>query len=255
MDILHTKERKKMNLQDLQNKQCVITGASRGIGKAIAMRLAEAGAQLHLLGRSMDTLDAVRTEAKSFTSHISIYQVDLLNDESVKDFSEQYRHDVGNLDILIQNAGMLKMGSYDQASPEELDTLYRINMRAPYALVHYLLPVFNPEFGQILCMNSTVRANARISQYAATKHALKTLTDSLRAEVNERQIRVMSLYAGRTATDMIRHVFEKEDRLDQYKPGRLLQPEDIAHTIHHMLTMPITAEITDLTIRPFLKSY
>ncbi len=241
--------------QDLKGKHCIITGASRGIGKAIAFRLATAGAQLHLLGRNAETLDKVRVEAKNVTHHVSIYQVDLLDDQSIKDFSNQFKHEVGELDVLIQNAGMLKMGSYEEATPEDLDKLYQINMRAPYALVHYLLPCFNEQFGQILCMNSTVRANAKISQYAATKHALKTLTDSLRAEVNDRQIRVMSLYAGRTATDMIKGVFEKENRLEQYKPDRLLQPEDIAHTIHHMLTLPMTAEITDLTIRPFLKSY
>ncbi len=243
------------SIQTLEDKHCIITGASRGIGKSIALRLAAAGAKLHLLGRSMDTLDQVRIEARAFTNDVAIYEVDLMDHEDLKRFANQYVSDVGKLDILIQNAGMLKMGTYDHATPEDLDALYQINMRAPYALVHYLLPAFNSDFAQILCLNSTVRANARVSQYAATKHALKTLTDSLRAEVNDRQIRVMSLYAGRTATDMIRQVFEKEDRLDQYEPEKLLQPEDIAHTIHHMLTMPMTAEITDLTIRPFLKSY
>jgi len=239
----------------LHNKHCIITGASRGIGKAIALRLAAAGAHLHLIGRSEESLNAVKTETAPHTSKVQTYEVDLMDSTSISSFTKSYRETVGNVDILIQNAGILKMGSVSEEGPEIMDQLYTLNLRAPYELVHQLLPAFSSALGQIIFMNSTVRANANISQYAASKHALKTFTDSLRAEVNEKGIRVMSLFAGRTATDMVKGVFEKEGRTAQYRPERLLQPEDIAETIHHMLTLPLTAEITDLTIRPFLKSY
>jgi short-subunit dehydrogenase len=109
--------------------------------------------------------------------------------------------------------------------------------------------------GQIVFLNSTagLRARANVSQYAATKHALKAVADSLREEVNPAGVRVLSLFLGRTATPMQASVFAAERR--EYNPGILMQPEDVAEVVVNALVLPRRAEITEISMRPAIKSY
>ncbi|MEM6632790.1 MAG: SDR family NAD(P)-dependent oxidoreductase [Bacteroidota bacterium] len=236
----------------LEGKEVIVTGASRGIGKAIALQLAEAGANLHLLGRNIETLKAVQSESSGSTREAMVYKVDLTDDTDLKIFVKSFLNSHHKVDILIHNAGMIHMGPVAKCPPSDFDKIFQLNVRAPYALVHHLMPAFQEEFAQVLMINSTVTPRANLSQYAASKQALQSVTDSLRQEVNENNIRVMSIYPGSTATDMLKQVYAYAGRT-VCNPERLLQPEDIAHTVHHMLTMPRTAEITDVKIRPFLK--
>jgi NADP-dependent 3-hydroxy acid dehydrogenase YdfG len=92
-----------------------------------------------------------------------------------------------------------------------------------------------------------------LSQYAATKHALKAIADSLREEVNAEGLRVLSVYPGRTASPMQAAVHEMEGRA--YHPERLMQPEDVAAVVINALSLPRSAEVTDIYIRPLLKPY
>jgi len=97
-----------------------------------------------------------------------------------------------------------------------------------------------------------VHARANVGQYAATKHALKAMADSLRDEVNPAGVRVLSVFAGRTATPMQQTIYRLEKKA--YDAQLLLQPEDIASVVIHTLTLPRTAEVTDIHIRPLVKS-
>jgi NADP-dependent 3-hydroxy acid dehydrogenase YdfG len=110
--------------------------------------------------------------------------------------------------------------------------------------------------GQIVFINSTLGLNAKrpeVGQYAATKHALKAVADSLREEVNQDGIRILSVYPGRTATPRQKRLQEEEGRA--YRPELLMQPEDVATIVLCALTLPRTAEVTDISLRPMLKSY
>ncbi len=108
--------------------------------------------------------------------------------------------------------------------------------------------------GQIVMLNSSVWQQARsgLSQYAATKYALKAFTDSLRDEVNDDGVRVLSIFLGRTATPMQANLHEQQ--VAPYHPEALIQPEDVALTLLHILTLPQTSEVTDIHIRPMRKS-
>jgi NADP-dependent 3-hydroxy acid dehydrogenase YdfG len=140
------------------------------------------------------------------------------------------------------------------ASLEDFDWQYRVNVRAPYALTQALLSAIALRQGQIAFINSTVGLNARggVGQYAATKHALKAIADSLREEVNADGVRVLSIYPGRTASPMQASVQEIEGR--EYHPERLLQPEDVAAVVLNALSLPRTAEVTDINIRPLRRA-
>jgi NADP-dependent 3-hydroxy acid dehydrogenase YdfG len=142
----------------------------------------------------------------------------------------------------------------EESSVEEFTNLLNVNVLAPFALTKYLLTEICASKGQIVFVNSSIVTNAAAGtvQYAATKHALKGLADGLRQEVNARGVRVISVYPGRTATPLQASVFLAEGR--QYRVENLLQPEDVASMVVHALALPDTAEVTDVMIRPAIKS-
>jgi len=136
----------------------------------------------------------------------------------------------------------------------DLDLQYATNVRVPYAVTQRLLPLLMASRGQVVFINSSVGLTAKradVGQYAATKHALKAIADSLREEVNPKGIRVLTVYLGRTATPMQEAICRQEGRV--YRPDTLLQPEDVASVVLQALMLPATAEVTDISIRPMLR--
>lgn len=238
-----------------RGSQCaaVITGAGGGIGKAIAARLAAKGVQLHLIGRNREKLRALAGQIKQKGAPVQIYQADLAKDKDLHNLEGQFRKTVPRVDFLIHCAGLLTLGRIEEAAVKDLDAQYRINVRAPYVLSRALLPLMKESHGQIVFINSSIWQHARagIGQYAATKYALKGLTDSLRDEVNGDGIRVLSVFLGRTATPMQEAVHVSEGL--PYRPEYLIQPEDVAGTITQVLELPRTSEVTDIHIRPMRK--
>src|SRR5207244_6434628 len=156
------------------------------------------------------------------------YQADLGLDSDITRLVASLKQDVKAIDTLVHSAGVIRLSSFESSSPDELDWHYKVNLRAPYLLTQGLLPMIKARQGQIVFLNSTagLRAGAKASQYASTKHALKAVADSLREEVNSAGIRVMSLFLGRTASPMQASVDEMEHR--KYGPELLLPPEERA---------------------------
>jgi NADP-dependent 3-hydroxy acid dehydrogenase YdfG len=172
----------------------------------------------------------------------------------VRRIADLIQQDVGHIDMLIHSAGIISLGRLESAPVEEFDKQYQINVRAAYALTQVLLPMLRSRQGQIVFINSSagLNASANVGQYAATKHALKAVADSLRHEVNAEGLRVLSIYPGRTASPMQEAVFKMEGR--EYRPELLMQPEDIASVITNALALPRSAEVTDINVRPLFKS-
>jgi NADP-dependent 3-hydroxy acid dehydrogenase YdfG len=233
----------------------VVTGGSSGIGKAIALGLAHQDATVCLVGRNLETLQAVAEVAPSVTPRMRCYQADLTLDDELRDLVARLRQECSQIDLLIHSAGVLTNGPLEVAPVEDFDWQYRTNVRAPYLLTQGLLPSLKARQGQIVFINSTVGLNAvaHIGQYAATKHALRAVADSLRAEVNPAGVRVLSVFLGRTATPMQAAVHQMEGRA--YRPELLIQPEDVAMLVLNTLRLPRTAEVTDIHLRPMTKSY
>jgi NADP-dependent 3-hydroxy acid dehydrogenase YdfG len=236
----------------LANRVAVVTGANSGIGKAIVFALAADGAKICLVGRRMEALQPV---AKQASQGSVCYQADLGLDSDISALVANLKRDVKGIDILVHSAGVIRLSSFEDASPDELDWHYKVNVRAPYLLTQGLLPMIKAREGQIVFVNSTagLRAGANASQYASTKHALRAVADSLRAEVNATGIRVLSLFLGRTASPMQASVHEMEHR--KYSPALLMQPEDVAAVVINAVTLPRTAEVTEVSMRPCMESY
>lgn len=242
-------------MNTLENQVAVVTGASSGIGRAIALGLAAAGANLCLVGRRLELLHRVADAAKGTSSRIESYQADLAVNSELDAFVAQLLRANTPIDILVHGAGAIRWGCLADSTADELDCQYRINLRAPYLLTRGLLPSLKSSQGQVLFVNSSaaLTAKANVGQYAATKHALKALADSLRDEVNPAGVRVLSLFLGRTATPMQAEVHAMEGRA--YHPELLMQPEDVAAVVIHALCLPRGVEITEISMRPFLRTY
>jgi NAD(P)-dependent dehydrogenase (short-subunit alcohol dehydrogenase family) len=238
----------------LGGRIAVVTGASSGIGRALSLALARQGAQICAVGRNPIALAETVAAVQPFSS-ITAVQIDLTSGESLEPLV-RHLSDAGRLDVLVHGAGGIHQGRIEQARIEDLDAQYATNVRAPYLLTQRLLPLLTASRGQIVFINSSAGLSAKrpeVSQYAATKHALRAIADSLREELNPKGIRVLSVYLGRTATPMQATLFREEGKT--YQPEMLLQPEDVASVVVNALMLSPTAEVTDISIRPMRKSY
>ena len=238
-------------MKSLKNQIAVVTGASSGIGKSIALELAKQGVVLCLLGRDLNSLEEVAHIAKQSTRRVHCFQVDLSVGQEISDVCESVSARIDAVDILVHSAGVIFMEPLESASVEDFDLLYKTNVRGPYLLTQILLPLLKSRQGQVIFINSrAVFLNARpgLGQYTATKQALKALADCFRQEAKVDGIRVLSVYPGRTASPMQQTVFKSEGRI--YQPELLMQPIDVAATIVNAICLPRTAGVTDITIAP-----
>ena len=232
----------------LTGRTALVTGASAGIGRAIALALAAEGVAVHLLARRREPLEAVATAVAASGGTATVLPGDMGDEASLRAAAAGLAG--GPLDILVHAAAVIAIGTVAEAPVAELDRQWRINVRGPWLLTQLLLPALRARRGQVVFVNSSagLAAAPGVSQYAATKHALKAIADSLRAEVNGEGIRVLSVYPGRTATPMQEALHRAEGK--QYRPAALLQPEQVAELTLSALRLPPGAEVTDLRVRP-----
>jgi short-subunit dehydrogenase len=238
----------------LSQQTAVITGASSGIGAAIALCFAEEGAKLRLVGRNAANLEAVAECARENSPHVLTYEADLSVDEDLEKLAAALKCDCDTLDVLVHSAGIIVIGAFETATAADFDRQYRTNVRAPYLLTQALFPLLRAHHGSIVFINSSVGLTARpnISQYCATKHALKALADSIRAEINSDDVRVLSIYPGRTASPQQAAIHKAEGK--SYRPELLMQPADVARILVDALKVNRRAEVTDISIRPMRKT-
>jgi NADP-dependent 3-hydroxy acid dehydrogenase YdfG len=243
-----------LRMNRFDGRTAVVTGGGSGVGLAIAVALAKEGANLCLIGRRLEKLEAAASEAQSSGARVVCCRADLAKDADLMELMRRLSVDADGIDILVHSAAVLQRAPIESASLDEFDTHYRVNVRAPYALTQVLLPALRSRRGEVVFINSSsgIMAKPQFAQYDSTKHALKALADSLRAEVNSDGVRVLSVYLGRTATEMQARIHEKEHKA--YRPELLLQPGDIASIVLSALSLPRTAELTDIHIRPLIKT-
>ena len=237
-------------MADFSGQGAVVTGATCGVGAAVARALSAEGAVVLAVGRDPDRLAAVTSGSGEV---VLAHRADLTDDQEVEALARRACEELPGVDLLIHAAAVIEVGSVAEAPLSDLDRQYRTNLRAPYALTQALLGALRERKGQVVFVNSTAgrSAGGGSSQYAATKHGLAALADSLRAEVNEEGVRVLSLFLGRTATPMQARLHELEGL--SYTPERLIQPDDVADAIVCALRLARRAEITEIALRPAQK--
>ena len=241
--------------KELAGLNAVVTGASGGIGRAIAVSLALNGAAICVIGRN-EAMLAKTVEEAQVHSRALPFQADLTSDTDIGRLERLLEAEFKHIDILVHSSGVIYHSPMRSARIEDLDKQYSSNVRAPYVLTKSLLPLLKISQGQIVFIHSTLSLGVKqadVGQFAATQHAMKAIADSLREELNGEGIRVLSVYPGRTATDRQKRLYELAGKA--YRPELLMQPEDVAKMVVAALTLPHTAEVTDISMRPMVKSY
>ncbi|RLU96748.1 short chain dehydrogenase [Streptomyces griseocarneus] len=223
----------------------LITGAGSGIGEAVARRLLERGDELYLVAR-----DAGRAKelAARFPGARTLV-ADLANPDRISwALDKQPLPD--RLDSLLHIAGVCDLGTVGELTTRVWQSTLAANLVAPAELTRLFLPQLRISQGHVVFVNSGagLNAHANWSAYAASKHGLKALADSLRAEEHAGGVRVTSVYPGRTASPMQAKVHQQEGK--EYDPARWIDPASVAETVLLALDLPRDAEINDLTVRP-----
>jgi NADP-dependent 3-hydroxy acid dehydrogenase YdfG len=229
----------------------VVTGASQGIGAAIAGALADNGWTVYAVARRREALSQLADSRPE--GLIVPAAADLTDDKDIADLVRLVAG-AGPIGVLVHAAGRLGRGSVEDTEPRSLTEMLETNLIAPYTLTRAVLALI-ASGGSVVMLNSSqgVRATGGTAAYAASKHALKGLTDALRDELSERRIRVTSIFPGRTATPGQAQLYEAMSM--PYRPDLLLQPESIAELVLAIVNLPPSAEVTEIYVRPALKSY
>jgi 3-oxoacyl-[acyl-carrier protein] reductase len=222
---------------NLAGKTALVTGASRGIGRASAVALAAAGAQVLVhYGRGAKEADEVVSEIRNAGGHADAIAVDLAAADGPHKLAKQVRTIVGDrLDILVANAGVSKAAGIEETTVEDFNALFAVNVRAPFFLVQQLLPIMRE--GSSIVLVSSLAAHAVVGTlpaYAASKGAIDTLVKHFAAVLGQRGIRVNAVAPGVVTTEMSN--FTKTEAGRDYVLGlqtlkRLAQPDDLGDVV------------------------
>jgi NAD(P)-dependent dehydrogenase (short-subunit alcohol dehydrogenase family) len=221
----------------LSGKTALVTGASRGMGRASALALAAAGAQVLVhYDRGAKEADGVAAEIRKAGGRADAIAADLAAEDGAHKLARQARSIVGDrLDILIANAGISKAATIEETTVEDFDKLFAVNVRGPFFLVQQLLPIMSK--GSSIVFVSSLAAHAVVGTmpvYAATKGAIDTLVKHFASMLGARGIRVNAVAPGVVDTEMSNFTKTEAGRsfaLGMQALKRLAQPDDIGSVV------------------------
>ncbi|WP_336787951.1 3-ketoacyl-ACP reductase [Paenibacillus sp. MMO-177] len=216
-------------MQSVAGKVALITGAGRGIGRAVAIAFAQEGIHVGLVGRTLENLHKVAEELKPYGVKVALASADVADLASITAAVESIRSELGAIDILINNAGIGKFGGFMDLTPEEWTNVIDVNVKGVYYTTRAVLPeMIERNTGDIVNIASTAgqRGAPLTSAYTASKAAVIGLSESLMLEVRKNNIRVITLTPSTVATDMA-----VELKLTDGNPEKVMQPEDLADLI------------------------
>jgi 3-oxoacyl-[acyl-carrier protein] reductase len=224
-------------MTDLVSRIALVTGASRGIGRATARALAAAGARVIVhYGNARQEADGLVTEIRAAGGKADAVGADLAAPDGVHKLAAEVRKLVGDrLDILVANAGIATAASIEDQTVEEFDRMFAVNVRAPFFLVQQLLPLFGEGTSIVLLSSLAARASVGLlPAYAATKGAISTLVKHFAALLGPRGIRVNAVAPGVIDTDMSKFARSEEGRaytLGMQALQRIGRPDDVADLV------------------------
>jgi 3-oxoacyl-[acyl-carrier protein] reductase len=216
--------------QSLKGKIAFVTGAGRGIGKAVAIALANEGVNIGLLARTEAALKEVVSEVESLGVKAAYAAVDISSQEEVEEAVKKITGDLGTADILINNAGIGKFETLLEMDPQEWKRIIDVNLMGPYYVTRAVLPqLIEKNRGDIINISSTngLSGAATSSAYSASKFGVIGLTESLAQEVRRNNIRVTALTPSTVATELA----VKTNLIAENNDEKYMQPEDIAELI------------------------
>ncbi|MBW7887780.1 MAG: SDR family NAD(P)-dependent oxidoreductase [Bacteroidetes bacterium] len=231
----------------LKNKTAVVTGASKGIGRAVAIALAKEGVNVVLAARNAELLRSVEHEITAAGGNAFSVPTDITSEQSVEQLIRETQKQFSSVDILVNNAGVGIFSNVVDMSVAQYDEMMNVNLKGVFLTCRAVIPLMmKQQHGEVINIASLAGKNSFPggSVYAASKWGLIGFARSLMPEVREYNIRIVTISPGSVNTTFAEN--EKEN-------PNIVQPEDVAETVLFALTMPGRSNVSEIDIRPTLK--
>lgn len=245
----------KLKGEQMKKRNVFITGASSGIGKAIAYKFAENGDNLILCARRRDKLEEVAKDLKmTYGITVTIIELDVTNYENICDMIEYLKNKKLIIDILVNNAGLASgFDKFQDSKIEDIEKMINTNLKGLIYVTRKIIEqMIGNNFGHIINIGSTagIYAYEKGAIYCASKAAVKTLSDGIRIDVIDKNIKITTIQPGIVQTDFseVRFYGDKERAAKVYEGVEALQPKDIADVVLYVANQPKRVQITDVTI-------
>jgi NADP-dependent 3-hydroxy acid dehydrogenase YdfG len=240
----------------IKDKIVLITGASSGIGYSTAMALSKEGAKIVAGARRIERLEELKKSVESQGGEIIIQKLDVTKLDDCNNFAKIAIERYGNIDVLVNNAGIMPLSFFKNQRVDEWDRMVDVNIKGVFYCTSAVIPfMLNNKSGHIVNISSTA---GRIvfpagSVYCATKHAITAFSEGLRQEFSQRSnIRVSCIEPGVVATELTNTITDSslESFIQNTKKMQPLQAEDIANSILYVLKAPINVNVNEIMLRP-----
>ena len=241
-------------MENVENKVIIITGATSGIGKATARVLAKHGAKVVLSGRREERLEKLAGELGDSAIYL---KSDVTNVEDMKAIVKLTKEKFGKVDVLFANAGIMPAGNMSELDLKGWMGMVDINIKGVLNSMYAIMPEFYQQnSGHIIITSSRagtilVPGNA---VYCGTKHFVKVMLQSFNSETNQegKNIRTTTIYPGAIKTELLNHVVENDHKkmVEEFYEQFGLQPETIANAVLYAISQPDGVDVSDLVIRP-----
>ena len=223
----------------LKNKNCLVTGATAGIGKAIALELASKGCNLFITGRNSKRLENLKKtiEEQNKNLKIVICAADLSKRSEIQKMIKKVRINFSNIDILVNSAGIFPVKLLKDTEIEDFDTCFNVNIITPFLLSQeFSKEMKKNNWGRIINIASSAAysGRARGSMYRATKHALLGFSKAITKELRDNHVRVFCISPGPTKTKMGKIIVKKDNPNEDF--DTFIEPSDIAEYISHLIS-------------------
>jgi NADP-dependent 3-hydroxy acid dehydrogenase YdfG len=266
-----------MSSSPLRGKTAIVTGASSGIGRAIAEKLGGASAHVYLGGRTVSSMEASKARIEQAGGHATVVALDVRDVQQVRQLVDRAQKDTGRLDIMVNNAGLSYPASIVDGEPEEWRAMLETNVLALLVGCQAAVRAMRAcgAEGHIVNISSIAAQRPDSGVYGSTKHAVNCLSSTLRRELEEDSIRVVNVMPGAVATNFARNFdpafvanFVKAAGMDvEVKRGErvpdgvmdeiqpkmqqlLAHPNDVAEAVLYAVTQPIRVNIAEVVVRP-----
>ncbi|RZK82500.1 MAG: SDR family oxidoreductase [Pedobacter sp.] len=223
----------------------IVTGATKGMGRAIAIKLAESGYNLAICARNNDELISLKEELELKGVDVTIYKADMGKKDEVYGFCEHVASTIGTIDVLVNNAGTFLTGEVLDETDEQFATLLNLNLNASYYCTKFFGKIMRKQrFGHVfnVCSTASKVIAENAGSYSVTKTALLSLNNVFREELSKYNVKVTAVLPGSTLTS-------SWDGTD-IPSERFVQPEDVANSIYNVLQLSNGANVDEITITP-----
>jgi NADP-dependent 3-hydroxy acid dehydrogenase YdfG len=240
----------------LSGKVALVTGASSGIGEATALALADAGAAVAIGARRRERLDALAGKLRDDGARVLQLDLDVTDEQQCRAAVARTRDELGGLDVLVNNAGVMLLGTIVGADPEDWRRMMHTNVLGLMYMTHAAIEgMVEQGSGDIVNISSVAGRQARkgAGVYNASKWAVNAFSESLRQEVTTRGVRISLVEPGAVATELSSHITQPEAREASRRMAesmRTLQSEDIARAILYVVGQPPHVAINEVLVRP-----